>query len=67
MDIMPGTITYADIGHPYPVSYLPLTTASFPEIMERTVIYGPIGLTGTLYERPWRSADDAYRGMSHGV
>jgi len=35
--------------------------ASFPDITERTVIYDPIGLTDIRYERPWRSADDAYK------
>jgi len=35
--------------------------ASFPEITERAVIYDPIGLTDPRYERPWRSADDAYK------
>jgi pimeloyl-ACP methyl ester carboxylesterase len=35
--------------------------ASFPGITERAVIYDPIGLTDPRYERPWRSADDAYK------
>ncbi len=35
--------------------------ASFPDITERAVIYNPIGLTDPRYERPWRSADDAYK------
>jgi len=35
--------------------------ASFPDITERAVIYDPIGLTDIRYERPWRSADDAYK------
>jgi pimeloyl-ACP methyl ester carboxylesterase len=35
--------------------------ASFPDITERAVIYDPIGLTDPRYERPWRSADDAYK------
>jgi pimeloyl-ACP methyl ester carboxylesterase len=36
-------------------------TASFPDITERAVIYDPIGLTDPRYERPWRSADEAYK------
>ena len=36
-------------------------SASFPDITERTVIYDPIGLTDPRYERPWRSADEAYK------
>jgi len=35
--------------------------ASFPDITERAVIYDPIGLSDPRYERPWRSADDAYK------
>jgi pimeloyl-ACP methyl ester carboxylesterase len=35
--------------------------ASFPDITERAVIYDPIGLTDPRYERPWRTADDAYK------
>jgi len=35
--------------------------ASFPDLTERAVIYDPIGLTDPRYERPWRSADDAYK------
>ena len=35
--------------------------ASFPDITERAVIYDPIGLTDLRYERPWWSADDAYK------
>ncbi len=37
--------------------------ASFPDIVERAVIYDPIGLTDIRYERPWRSADDAYKAV----
>jgi len=35
--------------------------ASFPDLTEKAVIYNPIGLTDIRYERPWRSADDAYK------
>jgi pimeloyl-ACP methyl ester carboxylesterase len=35
--------------------------ASFPDITERAVIYDPIGMTDIRYERPWRSADEAYK------
>ncbi len=35
--------------------------ASFPDITERAVLYDPIGLTDIRYERPWRSADEAYK------
>ena len=35
--------------------------ASFPDITERAVIYNPIGLKDPRYDRPWSSADDAYK------
>lgn len=35
--------------------------ASFPDITEKAVLYDPIGLTDPRFERPWRSADDAYQ------
>lgn len=35
--------------------------ASFPDITENAVLYDPIGLTDPRYERPWRSADEAYQ------
>lgn len=35
--------------------------ASYPDITESVVIYNPIGVTDPRWERPWRSADDAYR------
>jgi len=36
-------------------------SASYPEMTERTVIYNPIGLTDIRYERPWRTAEEAYK------
>jgi pimeloyl-ACP methyl ester carboxylesterase len=35
--------------------------ASYPDIVERAVIYDPIGLTDVRFERPWRTADEAYK------
>src|SRR5271156_6073280 len=35
--------------------------ASFPDIVERAVIYNPIGLKDPRYDRPWSGADDAYK------
>jgi pimeloyl-ACP methyl ester carboxylesterase len=35
--------------------------ASYPDITERAVIYDPIGLTDPRWERPWRTADEAYK------
>jgi pimeloyl-ACP methyl ester carboxylesterase len=36
-------------------------SASYPDMTERTVIYDPIGLTDPRFERPWRTADEAYK------
>ena len=49
------------IGHSMGGMLAARFSASFPDITERTVIYDPIGLTDPRYERPWRSADDAYK------
>jgi pimeloyl-ACP methyl ester carboxylesterase len=35
--------------------------ASYPEVTERAVLYDPIGLTDVRFERPWRTADEAYK------
>src|SRR5215472_401094 len=49
------------IGHSMGGMLAARFAASFPDITERAVIYDPIGLTDPRYERPWRSADDAYK------
>ena len=36
-------------------------TASYPDMIERAVIYNPIGLTDPRYQAPWRTADDTYK------
>jgi pimeloyl-ACP methyl ester carboxylesterase len=35
-------------------------SASYPDMVERTVVYNPIGLSDVRYERPWRTAQEAY-------
>jgi pimeloyl-ACP methyl ester carboxylesterase len=35
--------------------------ASYPDIAERAVLYNPIGLTDPRWERPWRTAEEAYK------
>ena len=35
--------------------------ASYPDMTERVVLNNPIGLTDARWERPWRTADDAYK------
>ena len=49
------------IGHSMGGMLAARFAASFPDITECAVIYDPIGLTDPRYERPWRSADDAYK------
>ncbi len=35
--------------------------ASYPEVVERVVLYDPIGLTDVRWTQPWHSADGAYK------
>ena len=56
-----GVAKVTVIGHSMGGMLAARFSASFPDITERTVIYDPIGLTDARYERPWRSADDAYK------
>jgi pimeloyl-ACP methyl ester carboxylesterase len=56
-----GVAKVTVIGHSMGGMLAARFSASFPDIAERTVIYDPIGLTDPRYERPWRSADDAYK------
>jgi pimeloyl-ACP methyl ester carboxylesterase len=56
-----GVARVTVVGHSMGGMLAARFSASFPDITERTVIYDPIGLTDPRYERPWRSADDAYK------
>jgi pimeloyl-ACP methyl ester carboxylesterase len=56
-----GVAKVTVIGHSMGGMLAARFSASFPDITDRTVIYDPIGLTDPRYERPWRSADDAYK------
>ena len=49
------------IGHSMGGMLAARFAASYPDITERVVIYDPIGLTDARWDRPWRSADDAYK------
>lgn len=49
------------IGHSMGGMLTARFAASYPDIAERVVIYDPIGLTDVRYERPWRTADEAYK------
>ena len=56
-----GILKASIVGHSMGGMLSARFAASFPDITERAVIYDPIGLSDPRYERPWRSADDAYR------
>src|SRR5579864_5453579 len=56
-----GVTKVAVIGHSMGGMLSARFAASFPDIVERAVIYNPIGLRDPRYERPWTSADDAYK------
>ena len=56
-----GIARVSIVGHSMGGMLAARFAASFPDITERAVIYDPIGLTDIRYERPWRSADDAYK------
>jgi pimeloyl-ACP methyl ester carboxylesterase len=56
-----GVAKVTVVGHSMGGMLAARFSASFPDITERTVIYDAIGLTDPRYERPWRSADDAYK------
>ena len=56
-----GIAKVSIVGHSMGGMLAARFAASFPDITERAVIYDPIGLTDIRYERPWRSADEAYK------
>jgi pimeloyl-ACP methyl ester carboxylesterase len=56
-----GVAKVSIVGHSMGGMLAARFAASFPDITEKAVIYDPIGLTDPRYERPWRSADEAYK------
>lgn len=56
-----GVTRAAVVGHSMGGMLTARFAASYPDMTERAVIYNPIGLTDARWERPWRSADDAYK------
>ena len=56
-----GIAKVSIVGHSMGGMLAARFAVSFPDITERAVIYDPIGLTDTRYERPWRSAEEAYK------
>ncbi len=63
-----GVTKAAIVGHSMGGMLTARFAASYPDLTERAVIYNPIGLTDPRFERPWRTADEAYRAtmaLSH--
>jgi pimeloyl-ACP methyl ester carboxylesterase len=56
-----GITKVSIVGHSMGGMLATRFAASFPDITEKAVIYNPIGLSDPRYERPWRSADEAYK------
>jgi pimeloyl-ACP methyl ester carboxylesterase len=56
-----GVSKVAVIGHSMGGMLAARFSASYPDLVERVILYDPIGLTDVRYERPWRSADEAYK------
>ena len=55
-----GVTKAAIVGHSMGGMLTARFAASYPDMTERAVIYNPIGLTDARWDRPWRSADEAY-------
>jgi len=56
-----GVTRTAVVGHSMGGMLATRFAASYPDVTERAVIYDPIGLTDVRYDRPWRTADEAYK------
>jgi pimeloyl-ACP methyl ester carboxylesterase len=56
-----GIARAAIVGHSMGGMLAARFAASYPDMTELAVLYDPIGLTDPRWERPWRSADDAYK------
>jgi pimeloyl-ACP methyl ester carboxylesterase len=56
-----GITRVAVVGHSMGGMLAARFSASYPDLVERAVLYDPIGLTDVRFERPWRTADEAYK------
>src|SRR5712672_1620643 len=54
-----GIAKAAIVGHSMGGMLTARFAASYPDIVERAVLYDPIGLTDTRWVQPWRSAEEA--------
>ena len=53
----------AIVGHSMGGMLAARFSASYPDVVERAVLYNPIGLTDVRWDRPWRTADEAYKAL----
>ena len=51
----------AIVGHSMGGMLAARFSAIYPEIVERTVLYDPIGLSDVRYSQPWPNAEEAYK------
>jgi pimeloyl-ACP methyl ester carboxylesterase len=58
-----GVTSAAIVGHSMGGMLAARFASSYPEMTERAVLYNPIGLTDVRWDRPWRTADDAYHAL----
>src|SRR5215472_4970224 len=56
-----GIARAAIVGHSMGGMLAARFAATQPDVTERAVLYDPIGLTDPRFERPWRTADEAYK------
>jgi pimeloyl-ACP methyl ester carboxylesterase len=56
-----GIAKVSIVGHSMGGMLTARFASSYPDVTERAVIYNPIGLTDARWDRPWRSADEAYK------
>src|SRR4029079_8219320 len=55
-----GIAKVSVVGHSMGGMLAARFSASYPDIVERTVLYNPIGLSDTRWESKWPAAEDAY-------
>src|SRR5258706_6633749 len=56
-----GVTKVSVVGHSMGGMLAARFSASYPDVVERAVLYNPIGLTDVRWERPWRTAHEAYK------
>jgi pimeloyl-ACP methyl ester carboxylesterase len=56
-----GVTQAAIVGHSMGGMLAARFASSYPDMTERAVLYNPIGLTDVRWDRPWRTADEAFK------